>query len=516
LNNIEDDEFDDEDYDDDEINYDDQLTNIDPVEDLVGLHKTRKHLPLPPLFLDEEENSSSSANLSSEEPSPTSESNKHTNMTSVQLNRNTMSNNKFVCIDFPLNANANSIKNKNRQSLIESASSQHNELHLRNEASTSLNRFHSFRLNEKLPNIEESNLIINSNLSKSYLDLSKSNENNSSNIRTIDPILNMLPSPVQVDSKKSNSIDEQSEINLKHNLAKPTRTATVVISLRQRKDINTIKTKKNPKTDKLLISNDEIDDKVEENLKTNKDIKKFGLCNKLPIVELSRMNFCENVLTSSSESSDLSAQSYTNLNTKLIDCANDPGSTSTISSSTSCGKKPTYSNLISNASLRTSSEKKIAALAANPNLFTASSSVSGIFNNNLNTKIKSLESSIQVLSQAKQFVKSQPKTSLNDINNNVVKMKNENVNKEILKRVDANYLNLDSLSTIDITLNKKQAANTILLLNNSDESIILESTAIAAGTPTANKSITEESNQNNSKRERCDSGVGGSLTRDIR
>ncbi len=230
------------------------------------------------------------------------------------------------------------------------------------------------------------------------------------------------------------------------------------------------------------------------------------------------MNFCENVLTSSSESSDLSAQSYTNLNTKLIDCANDPGSTSTISSSTSCGKTPTYSNLISNASLRTSSEKKIAALAANPNLFTASSSVSGIFNNNLNTKIKSLESSIQVLSQAKQFVKSQPKTSLNDINNNVVKMKNENVNKEILKRVDANYLNLDSLSTIDITLNRKQQPSTkLLILNNNDEKVILENKANAAGTPTAAaKTISDESNQSNSKRERCDSGVGGSLTRDIR
>lgn len=508
MNNIEDDEFeyeeDDEEFDEDETNYDERLLAddlyIDDNENKFDSTR-KKRFPLPPLYLDEEA-SSSSANLSSEEPSPISEINKINMKQSAKLNP--LTNNKFVCIEFPLN---------NRQSLTEAVLIKNQNFKL--DASTSLNRFHSFRLNDKLIDIEESNLAGSSNLSKSYLDLTKSDDIN-------DLQITKTPQPIKVDLNKFefSKLNSQMKQNDMKTTVNKSRTATVVISLRQsikRKDSNSSKIK-NTKTDKQIVNKDIQEDNIQKRTKNLENEY-----NKLPIIELSKSNFCDNLLSDSSESS-----SSSNSKTAPIICSTGSSTSTTISSSSSFNNESKKSN-----SKSVDYDKKV-AVAANANLLSAaSSSVSGLFNNNYNygMRNKSIESSITALSQAKQLVRIQPK-SFNDINNNNRKQDNF-MNKENLKRVEANYLNLDSLSTIDITINKKkqQQSSLLLLLKNnnnnrvnmniSDESIsdLIDNSQLISQTTTPDskiKTIEQANIDLDNKRERCDSGVGGSLTRDIR
>ena len=76
--------------------------------------------------------------------------------------------------------------------------------------------------------------------------------------------------------------------------------------------------------------------------------------------------------------------------------------------------------------------KKSAVVAANPSLFAASSSLTGIFNNNnsnnniKNSNIKFLESSITALSQARKQMVVGPKS----FNDNLIKIQDASTNKE--------------------------------------------------------------------------------------
>ena len=441
---------------------------------------------MPSLYLDE----SSSTNLSSDEHSPISETNINNNNNKMTTNTglNRLNQNKFVCIDFPVGKSINESNTTNNNKRIMNSK----------ESITNLNRFHSFRFADKLVNIEEPNLTLNSNLSKSFLDLSqtgttpvtvtsdeKMKKSTSNSTRNKCEITKSKT----IDQLKTNPIND-----LKFNRLK---TATVVISLQKNKDLNKIK---KTKTDKLVISKEEDDDDDDDDIEN------------------------ENEFSSS-------------LNEK-----------------TPKSIEPAVVN-----SLSLINSKKSAVVAANPSLFAASSSLTGIFNNNnnsnsnnniKNSNIKFLESSITALSQARKQMVVGPKL----FNDNLIKIQDASTNKENqLKRIDnTNYLHLDSLSSIDITLNKKKLNNN----NNTNQSSLLlllnknnNNTTITT-TPTSNNNnnncinLSDESisdliidqakcpdiNNNNNdkidsevtrkelenKRERCDSGVGGSLTREIK
>ncbi len=431
---------------------------------------------MPSLYLDE----SSSTNLSSDEHSPISETNNNIKMTTTTgLNR--LNQNKFVCIDFPVGKSINESNSNSNKRIMNSK-----------ESITNLNRFHSFRFADKLVNIEEPNLALNSNLSKSFLDLSQTGTTQVT--VTSDEKIKKSNSKNKCEITKSKTIDQlkTNPINdLKFNRLK---TATVVISLQKNKDLNKIK---KTKTDKLVISKEQDDD--------DDDIEN------------------ENEFSSS-------------LNEK-----------------TPKSIEPAVVN-----SLSLINSKKSAVVAANPSLFAASSSLTGIFNNNSNNNIKNsnikfLESSITALSQARKQMVVGPKS----FNDNLIKIQDASTNKENqLKRIDnTNYLHLDSLSSIDITLNKKKLNNNNNNNNNTNQSSLLlllnknNNTTTITTTPTTTTNnncinLSDErisdliidqakcpdiNNNNNdkidaeearkeleNKRERCDSGVGGSLTREIK
>ncbi len=291
--------------------------------------------------------------------------------TTTGLNR--LNQNKFVCIDFPVGKSINESNSNSNKRIMNSK-----------ESITNLNRFHSFRFADKLVNIEEPNLALNSNLSKSFLDLSQTGTTQVT--VTSDEKIKKSNSKNKCEITKSKTIDQlkTNPINdLKFNRLK---TATVVISLQKNKDLNKIK---KTKTDKLVISKEQDDD--------DDDIEN------------------ENEFSSS-------------LNEK-----------------TPKSIEPAVVN-----SLSLINSKKSAVVAANPSLFAASSSLTGIFNNNSNNNIKNsnikfLESSITALSQARKQMVVGPKS----FNDNLIKIQDASTNKENqLKRIDnTNYLHLDSLKS---------------------------------------------------------------------